>query len=79
MTEFADSITSLLPFVVIFILPLWLFLHYRSRNKIAEKGLSPENIEKFRQLQNDAEHMEERIAALEQILDAKVPNWKERR
>ncbi len=60
---------------LIFVAPIWLFLHYRSKNKISE-GLSVEDKEQFRALADKAEQMRDRIRTLEHILDAEHPNWR---
>ncbi len=54
---------------VLFVLPIWLWLHYR---------LSQSEQQRLLQLTDDVQRMRERIQALEDILDAEHPNWRER-
>ena len=59
---------------VLFVLPVWLWLHYN--NRTASGSLSQN--EQQRLLTDDAKRMRERIQALEAILDAEHPNWREK-
>lgn len=65
------------PLVVflIFVAPLWLLLHYRSKRKAAN-GLSQEDYEALQGLSDRAKGLQERINTLERILDAESPNWR---
>ncbi|HIF9151875.1 TPA: envelope stress response membrane protein PspB [Photobacterium damselae] len=67
------------PLVVfcIFVAPLWLILHYRSKRRLGE-GLSGEEQEKLQKLVARAEQMQERIVTLERILDAEAPQWRQK-
>jgi len=62
---------------VLFVAPIWLWLHYNNR---AENGgqLSQGEHQRLAQLTDDARRMRERIQALEQILDAEHPNWRDK-
>ncbi|WBM72552.1 envelope stress response membrane protein PspB [Buttiauxella sp. WJP83] len=62
---------------VLFVAPIWLWLHYNNR---AENGgqLSQGEQQRLAQLTDDARRMRERIQALEQILDAEHPNWRDK-
>ncbi|CAH0540454.1 envelope stress response membrane protein PspB [Vibrio marisflavi] len=62
---------------LIFVAPLWLFLHYRSKRK-SEAGLSENDNERLQQLSVKAESMQTRIDTLERILDSETPNWRRR-
>ena len=53
---------------VLFVLPVWLWLHYNNRS--GRDALS--------QSEQQAKRMRERIASLEAILDAEHPNWRDR-
>ncbi len=64
----------LLAFLV-FVAPLWLFLHYRSKRK-TDSGLSQEDLERLHALSAKAESMQGRVETLERILDAESPNWR---
>ncbi|WP_256865811.1 envelope stress response membrane protein PspB, partial [Salmonella enterica] len=55
---------------------IWLWLHYSNRAGRGE--LSQSEQQRLLQLTDDAQRMRERIQALEDILDAEHPNWRER-
>ncbi|WP_318378383.1 envelope stress response membrane protein PspB [Enterobacter sp.] len=61
---------------VLFVLPIWLWLHYNNRTSRGE--LSQSDQQRLAQLTDDAARMRERIQSLEAILDAEHPNWRER-
>ena len=57
---------------VLFVLPIWLWLHYSNRSGRSE--LSQSEQQRLAQLADEAKRMRERIQALESILDAEHPN-----
>lgn len=59
---------------VLFVLPIWLWLHYSNRSGRDE--LSQSEQQRLAQLADEAKRMRERIQALESILDAEHPNWR---
>ncbi|HBE6798760.1 envelope stress response membrane protein PspB [Escherichia coli] len=61
---------------VLFVLPIWLWLHYSNRSGRDE--LSQSEQQRLAQLADEAKQMRERIQALESILDAEHPNWRDR-
>lgn len=68
----------LIVFLVV-VVPVWLFLHYRSKRAL------PPSVEvtgggdsEMAELWQTARRMEERIRTLERILDADTPNWRGR-
>ncbi|HDT2074364.1 envelope stress response membrane protein PspB [Enterobacter cloacae] len=61
---------------VLFVLPIWLWLHYSNRSSRGE--LSQNEQQRLVQLSEQANKMRERIQALEDILDAEHPNWRDR-
>ncbi|MFP5973514.1 envelope stress response membrane protein PspB [Enterobacter mori] len=61
---------------VLFVLPIWLWLHYSNRSSRGE--LSQNEQQRLVQLTDQANKMRDRIQALEAILDAEHPNWRER-
>ena len=61
---------------VLFVLPIWLWLHYSNRSGRSE--LSQSEQQQLAQLADEAKRMRERIQALESILDAEHPNWRDR-
>ena len=62
---------------MIIVAPIWLVLHYRSQSKV-NRGLSKEETETLVRLTRKSEGMSERLRTLESILDAEVPDWRER-
>lgn len=60
---------------MLFVAPIWLWLHYSNR---AERGNQLNGSERQRliKLSDEAQRMRERIETLEQILDAEHPNWR---
>lgn len=61
---------------MLFVLPIWLWLHYSNRSSRGE--LSQSEQQRLVQLTEQANKMRERIQALEDILDAEHPNWRDR-
>ncbi|EFI7837774.1 envelope stress response membrane protein PspB [Escherichia coli] len=61
---------------VLFVLPIWLWLHYSNRS--GRDKLSQSEQQRLAQLADEAKRMRERIQALESILDAEHPNWRDR-
>lgn len=61
---------------MLFVLPIWLWLHYSNRSGRDE--LSQSEQQRLAQLADEAKRMRERIQALESILDAEHPNWRDR-
>lgn len=59
---------------VLFVLPIWLWLHYSNRSSRGE--LTQSEQQRLAQLTDEARRMRERIQSLEQILDAEHPNWR---
>lgn len=76
-----ESIIALLvmPLVIfmIFVAPIWLILHYRSKKQVSQ-GLSVEDQASLQNLAVKAEKMSERIQTLEAILDSEAPEWRNR-
>jgi len=62
---------------LIFVAPVWLILHYRSKRQQAV-GLSDSERSEIEQLGDTAERMADRIATLESILDVEAPGWRDR-
>jgi phage shock protein B len=61
---------------MIFVAPIWVIMHYRSKRKISE-GLSETELNQLNDLSNRAEKMADRIKTLEAILDAESPKWRQ--
>ena len=60
---------------MVFVAPLWLILHYRSKRQISQ-GLSEEEYIQLSDLSELADDMADRIKTLESILDAESPEWR---
>lgn len=63
--------------------PLWLRLHYKTQWKLIESGQIGEgqvavDRDELLRLQRTAERLDKRIDALESLLDAEVPEWRNR-
>ena len=60
---------------MIFVAPIWVIMHYRSKDKIGQ-GLSDQELSQLNELAQRAEKMADRIKTLEAILDAESPKWR---
>ncbi len=74
MTAF--MIAAPITIFLIFVAPLWLFLHYRSKKK-SEHGLTTEDYERLEALALKADKLTKRVTTLERILDSESPNWRQ--
>lgn len=67
---------------LVIVAPLWLILHYRAEARRERMGLadpaSPQDQELMARMVALLEKMEGRIGALEKILDADQPRWRDR-
>lgn len=66
----------LIVFLVI-VAPIWLILHYATRNS-ASKRLTSKDEALLEELHDNARRLEERLISLERILDADTPEWRNR-
>jgi phage shock protein B len=67
-----------LPMVLVFltiVVPLWLLLHYITQWRRV-RGLSKEDEQLLEDLWENSARMEERMQALEEILDSDAPGWR---
>lgn len=62
---------------MIFVAPIWLIMHYRSKKQVTQ-GLSEEEFAALSELAKKAEVMNERIQTLEALLDEEAPQWRNR-
>lgn len=62
---------------MIFVAPIWIFMHYRSKQK-SQGTLSDAEREEMEKLAAQAERMIDRIETLEAILDSETPGWRKR-
>jgi len=61
---------------LLFVAPIWLWRHYTKRQKGGAE-LSQNELQRLQQLTQDARKMRQRIQALEAILDAEHPQWRQ--
>lgn len=62
---------------MLFVAPIWLWLHYSNRQNGGNDNLSTGERQRLQQLTVDAGRMRQRIQALEEILDAEHPDWRQ--
>lgn len=72
----AMFLTGPLIVFLIFVAPLWLFFHYRSK-RASDRGLSEDDYQMLQTLSTRAESLSKRVETLERILDAESPNWRQ--
>ena len=60
---------------MIFVAPIWLILHYRSKKQM-NQGISAEEYTSLQDLADKADKMADRIHTLESILDGEAPQWR---
>jgi len=84
--ETASFLRSIGTLFVIFIVPLWLILHYRlAKQRVANQDteealkIAEESVNKVNELQQKAQQLTQRVTVLESILDDKVPDWRKTR
>lgn len=77
MEEVIGIVVAPIMAFLVFVAPLWLILHYRSKRQISQ-GLSEDQIKTLSDLARSAEKMAERIQTLEAILDAEAPEWRKK-
>ena len=72
-----DSEVIIVPFVMftIFVAPLWLILHYRSKKQVSQ-GLSEHEHRQLLELAQKTEKMADRVETLEALLDQEAPQWR---
>ncbi|MGH8191063.1 MAG: envelope stress response membrane protein PspB [Rhodanobacteraceae bacterium] len=71
---------ALVPVFIVFcviVAPLWLILHYTTKRRQAQ-SLTREDEKMLSDLWQLAKKMESRVNSLETILDAHVPNWRDK-
>ena len=62
---------------LVIVVPLWIIMHYATRNS-ANKKLTSKDEVMLDDLHENARKMEERIHTLERILDADAPKWRKK-
>ncbi len=61
---------------VLFVAPIWLFLHYRSGRQ-TDRGLSEPDRARLKALMAQADLLQERVQTLERLLDVECPEWRD--
>jgi phage shock protein B len=74
---FPDFIFPLLVIFLVIVLPIWLIMHYTTRNSV-NRRLNSKDEALLEDLNENARRMEDRIRTLERILDADSPDWRNR-
>jgi len=59
------------------VMPIWLTMHYRSVNR-SSRALGAEDRETVERMLETVDRLTDRIQALESILDADHPDWRQR-
>ncbi len=61
---------------LLFVAPLWLVLHYRSKRKFTN-NLNEDDAVQLTRLSEQARQLDARIRTLEHILDVEAPDWRQ--
>jgi phage shock protein B len=75
MNGFEFFFVPMVLFLVI-VAPIWIVMHYRSVNR-SSRSLSEDDRESIDTMLVTVDKLNERIASLEEILDADHPNWRQ--
>lgn len=75
MEDVVGIIVAPIIIFMIFVAPIWLILHYRSKRQVSQ-GLSDKEYQQLNDLAEHADQMADRIKTLEAILDAESPDWR---
>lgn len=67
--------TAVMIIFLVVVMPIWLFLHYRVRWQ-QSKVLTADSERTLGDLSDIADRLEGRIGNLERLLDAAVPDWR---
>jgi phage shock protein B len=70
-----DNLTAVLIVLISVLGPIWIVFHYRAKGQKAGM-LSASDAAVVENLNQTAARLEQRVAALERILDAEVPAWR---
>ncbi len=74
-----DDVVGILvaPIIIfmIFVAPIWLIMHYRSKKQVSQ-GLTANEMQELHDLAYKAEALGERVKTLESILDVEAPEWR---
>lgn len=73
--DLGDNFTGVLIVMMCVLGPIWLSKHYKSKAMNAGR-LSSEEVRALERMTQTAQLLEQRVVALEHILDAQVPAWR---
>ncbi|MEM7290103.1 MAG: envelope stress response membrane protein PspB [Pseudomonadota bacterium] len=76
MEDFGEILGGLLVIFVMFVVPIWIFFHYRWKIAKAKQTLSEDDLQRLNDMQVAVHRMQERLQSLEIILDEKTPDWR---
>jgi len=76
MTALLIVLSVPLTVFLLFVAPVWLWLHYKSRRQQGS-FIQAQDARRLTQLTDEAQRMQTRIRALEDILDAEYPDWRQ--
>ena len=76
--EMSEAIFVPVILFIIFVAPIWLWLHYRERQRERDQAGKVQVVADSTGLAETAARMEQRVAALEALLDAESPDWRKR-
>lgn len=62
---------------LIFVAPIWIIMHYRSKGR-RQASLTENERTELERLAAVAANMQERVETLESILDSETPDWRRR-
>jgi len=71
-----DNLTAVLIVLISVLGPIWIVFHYKAKARAAGM-LSASEVAVVDGLNQTALRLEQRVAALERILDAEVPAWRQ--
>lgn len=72
---FSDILFVPIVLFLVIVAPIWLILHYATRNS-ANRKLTSKDESMLEELHESARKLEDRIHSLERILDADSPTWR---
>ncbi|PTY37738.1 phage shock protein B [Saccharospirillum sp. MSK14-1] len=72
--EFLFVFVPTILFIAI-VMPMWLFMHYRYKNRV-HASLNADDQSSLDELLRTLDQLNDRVAALESILDERSPNWR---
>jgi phage shock protein B len=71
----SDNVTYCFLAFFVVVAPVWIIFHYVGK-ALSSRRLDARDAAAFEQLSQTAARMEQRMATLERILDAEVPDWR---